>query len=407
MKIKSTLILLMITQIGLLFSQNDATLKPVASDCKTAIPITVSGNMIYGVTKSPNGFGNIQEITTKNKLLFEKEHNTAWYLLTIQRAGEFVLEIVPEDPKNDYDFLLYKYDASTFCDAFAKNTFIPLRNNLSRVDKSIQGITGLMANVKNTNEGIGVGNAYSQSISVKKGERYMLILDNVYPNGKGHTIYFNFLKQVTINGKVVDSDNKPVEAEMILSDNSGNTIEQFKSSADGNYSVKTDLKENQDYTLTSFSDSTFIQDKTLNTNTLKTENTFNEATFVLPKLKEGAKYNFGNINFYADRADLLPSSYPSAEALYQLLKKNKKLVIQIEGHINKGIVKSEKDITDNQLLSEQRATTIFNYLIKKGIAKERLSTVGLSSTQMIYPNAKNETEGKANRRVEIKITSMN
>ena len=127
---------------------------------------------------------------------------------------------------------------------------------------------------------------------------------------------------------------------------------------------------------------------------------------VLPKLKTGTTYTFGNINFYADKADLLPASYPSVEALYKLLDENKKLVIQIVGHVNKGTLNTAEDARINQLLSEQRAETIFNYLIKKGISKDRLSTIGLSSTKMIYPNPKTEIEQAANRRVELTVTSM-
>ena len=126
----------------------------------------------------------------------------------------------------------------------------------------------------------------------------------------------------------------------------------------------------------------------------------------MPILKVGAKYNFGNINFYGNLPDLLPCSYPSADALFQLMMKNKKLVIQIEGHVNKGIIKSKEDELFNQQLSEQRAKTIFNYLIKKGISKDRLSIVGLSASQMIFPKPLTEIEQEANRRVEIKITSM-
>ncbi len=88
------------------------------------------------------------------------------------------------------------------------------------------------------------------------------------------------------------------------------------------------------------------------------------------------------------------------------MQKNKKLVIQIEGHVNKGTVTTEKDEKFNQTLSEQRALTIYNYLIKKGINKSRLSTIGLSASQMLFPVPKNEVEQEANRRVEVKITSM-
>jgi outer membrane protein OmpA-like peptidoglycan-associated protein len=382
--------------------------KPIfgmASDCEKAADIPINRNKIYGPTAAPSGFGDIQEITAKRKLLFEKEHYTAWYRLSIERDGELVFEVVPTNPKDDYDFVVFKYD-ETLCKKIMAPDQAPLRSNLSRVDKSIQGISGLMANVKNTNVGAGIGNAYCKSMSVKKGEQYMLVLDNVYPNGQGHTIYFNFLKQVEIKGQVMDSNNVPVEAEVSLSDDFGNVVEKIKSDKNGAYDMKTSMKEGVNYNLIMNSPKTFIANKTLNVNTSR-DGVFDSVNTVLPVLKEGAKYNLGNIIFYGDVADLLPASYPSVESLYELLSKNKKLVIQIEGHVNKGTVKNEADELFNQQLSEKRALTIYNYLIKKGISKNRLSTVGLSASQMLYPVPKNLSEQEANRRVEIKITSMN
>lgn len=377
----------------------------IVSDCDKAIKIRIARNTIYGPTAAPFGFGDVQEIPSKRNWLFEREHFTAWYLLSIDRDGEFVFEVVPTNPKDDYDFIIYKYD-ETLCSKLMAPDCTPLRSNLSRVDKSIQGISGLMANVKNTNVGMGIGNAYCKSISVKKGEKYMLVLDNVYPKGEGHTLYFNFLKEVEIKGKVVDSNNLPVEAEISLSDNFGNVIEKVKSDVNGEYDIKTSMKEGEVYNLNTQSPSTFIISRPISTYEIKDEKVELIHT-VLPVLKQGEKYNLGNMLFYGDLPDLLPVSYPSVDALYQLMEKNKKLVIQIEGHVNKGTIKDEKEEAFIQQLSEQRAMTVYNYLVKKGISKNRLSAVGLSYSQMIYPHPKDEKEQEANRRVDIKITSMN
>ncbi len=394
--------------IQVLWAQSsESTLQPVSSDCRKAVKINISRNSVYGPTDPPAGFGDIQEFPSKKPLLFEKEHHTAWYLLSIARTGDLVLEVVPENSKDDYDFVIYSYDGNTCKDIFTSG-IVPVRSNLSRVDRSILGITGLMANVKLTHVGMGIGNAYCKSLPVEAGENYMLVVDNVYPEGKGHTLYFNYVKQVEIKGKIVDSDNEPLQAEIVLSDNFGNVVDKVRSDAKGEYDLKTFMKEGEDYNLSSQSSTTFIDNKTLNTNKLKAEqSTFEQAQTILPVLKQGAKYNLGNITFYGNMAELIPASYPAVESLYNLLKQNEKLVIQIEGHVNKGTVKTKKDELFNQELSEQRAVTIYNYLVKKGISKERLSTVGLSASQMIYVNPKNEQEQEANRRVEIKITSMN
>lgn len=396
--------LLFLTHTGTA-QQTVKSIYPVPSDCDNAMAIVIKGNKVFGPTTPPLGFGQVQEIPKRKNLLFEKEHFTAWYLLDIQRDGEFVFEVVPTQPKDDYDFVVFAY-YDGLCKKIMAPDNLPLRSNLSRVDKSIQGISGLMANVKNTSVGAGIGNAYCKSMTVKQGEKYMLVLDNVYPNGGGHTIYFSFLKKVEIKGKVVDSDNLPVEADILLSDNFGNVIEKTRSDKNGGYQMKTNMKEGEIYNLSSRSPNTFISTQSLNTNDLINTTTFEDIQTVLPVLRVGEKYKLGNITFYGDMAELLPNSYPSVEALYELLQSNKKLVVQIEGHVNKGTVNNEKDVLFNQTLSEQRALTIYNYLVKKGISPKRLSSVGLSASQMIYPKPKDLKEQEANRRVEIKITSM-
>ena len=54
----------------------------------------------------------------------------------------------------------------------------------------------------------------------------------------------------------------------------------------------------------------------------------------------------------------------------------------------------------NQRLSENRARSVMNYLVRKGIEEKRLSAEGYGLTR---PKASNETEaGRAlNRRVEL------
>ncbi len=68
--------------------------------------------------------------------------------------------------------------------------------------------------------------------------------------------------------------------------------------------------------------------------------------------------------------------------------------------------------TDNQgstdvnlRLSTERAKTVMDYLISKGISKKRLNHEGFGGTIPIAENFKEETR-KLNRRVEFKIISI-
>lgn len=391
-----------------LFAQADSLLKKVSCDCDSAIKIEVFRKTIYGNTKAPDGWGKIQEIKARANTLktaFEQEHNSAWYLLEIKASdGELVFEIMPKDKTNDYDFLLFPFKDSTSCASILAERVKAIRGNLSRNDTNNFGITGLSGNVKNEFNGKGIGAQFSKSIYVKKGDKFILVLDNVYDGGKGHKISFSFVKEVLLSGQVQDEEGKPLVAEVTVYDNKGLEIEKMNSNSNGSYEMKPKLSENVDYSLTFTADNSFVASEIINTNKLKDSNTFANIKTVLPKLKKGGKYKVGNLNFFGDEARLIPRSKSSLESLYHLMKKNKDLKIQIEGHVN-GAGSFSKP-TYKQKLSDDRAELVYNYLVERGINKERLSKIGHSDLYMLFPNAQNSYEMEANRRVEIKVMAM-
>lgn len=381
--------------------------QPISCDCNNAIKIAIEKSTLYGPTVAPVGYGNIQEISESvkgDKFNFEKEHNSAWYLLSMNNEGELIFEITPTDSTNDYDFLLYQYTDSNFCEQLQKKQIKVLRSNLSRNNLKVKGITGLSAETHNEFTGQGIQNNWSKSIEVKKGNKYMLVLDNVYPEGKGHSIQFNFVKKVTISGTVTNTDSLAIaKAEVLLEDNKGETIKQISTDKKGNYSFDVTLKEGINYSLTFSADSSFIETKLLNTRELyKDPKSFTDIRTQLPKLKKGEKYIVKNINFLGNRDELIKESYSSVYALMKLMKKNKKMVIRIEGHVNGGGYGDP----NYQILSEQRALKVYNILISKGIEKERMQTIGFADKMMIYRFPKTDVQSEKNRRVEINVLSI-
>ena len=85
------------------------------------------------------------------------------------------------------------------------------------------------------------------------------------------------------------------------------------------------------------------------------------------------------------------------------MKRNMTLVVLIEGHTNEAGPGPKSTVEFHQELSENRAKTIYNYLIEKGIDNNRLSTRGYGCSKMLYPNGTLESELKLNRRVELKV----
>ena len=95
--------------------------------------------------------------------------------------------------------------------------------------------------------------------------------------------------------------------------------------------------------------------------------------------------------FKVGRPELLPSSSPALRQLAAELQARPGLKLRIAGHADK-IGEPDK----NQVLSEQRAGAVKEFLVKAGIAAERLSTVGFGDTQPLYPSP-----DVRNRRVEV------
>lgn len=119
----------------------------------------------------------------------------------------------------------------------------------------------------------------------------------------------------------------------------------------------------------------------------------------LEPIKMGAEMNFYNIYFETDSFRILPQSIPELQNLVMFLKNNPTLKVEIQGHTdNTG---SEQK---NQKLSELRAKSVLEFLVKNHIDKSRLNAKGYG---MSYPVASNNTpEGKRkNRRTTIKIIS--
>lgn len=411
---KIFLLLLWFWNVGIMSAnaQVDSSLKKVSCDCAEAIHIDIFKRARYGFTQAPQGFGDVQEIKAGAKTIksaFEKEHNTAWYLVEIKGdGGELVFDIIPKNASDDYDFLLFPYKDSLTCNNIIAEKIKPLRGNLSRNDTNNKGITGLTSTVSHEFNGKGVGAQYSKSIIVRNGDRFLLVLDNVYEAGKGHKIEFSFSKQITIEGQVINEDGKALQAEVTLYDDKGMELMKTQSTSEGTYKMMPTITEHVDYTLTITADSFFLGTETINTDKIKDERALVNIKTILPKLKKGGKYKLGNLNFWGDSHVLIPRSAPSMNYLYLLMKKNKNMKIQIEGHVNgqsnwSGAAQGESNW---QGLSERRADTVFQYLKGKGIDEKRMSKIGYAAKYMLFPKAMNSYEGEANRRVEIKVISM-
>ncbi|MEW6299327.1 MAG: OmpA family protein, partial [Thermodesulfobacteriota bacterium] len=109
------------------------------------------------------------------------------------------------------------------------------------------------------------------------------------------------------------------------------------------------------------------------------------------------------INFDFDRATIKPEFEPVLDEAARLLQENPTVRVTIEGHTD--AIGTE---AYNLRLSRRRAEAVKRYLVAKGVAAERLATVGRGEGQPIAPNTNpdgtDNPEGRAmNRRAELKV----
>ena len=101
------------------------------------------------------------------------------------------------------------------------------------------------------------------------------------------------------------------------------------------------------------------------------------------------------VNFKSGKSEMTFESYQALEPILQQLKQYPEVVIEVRGHSD-----SVGNYSKNMVLSQQRAESVRQYLISKGIEPERIRAAGFGSSSPIADNR--TAAGRAqNRRIEV------
>jgi len=114
--------------------------------------------------------------------------------------------------------------------------------------------------------------------------------------------------------------------------------------------------------------------------------------------KDISRFDFDSlVNFDFDKSNIKPKYDSILDKVADCLKKQTSIKVQIIGHTD-----NIGTMAYNQTLSEKRASAVLNYFLKKGIAKERFSTMGYSYTKPITSDKTREGRAR-NRRIQLKL----
>ncbi len=105
----------------------------------------------------------------------------------------------------------------------------------------------------------------------------------------------------------------------------------------------------------------------------------------------------GDTNFEFNKSALLPNAYSTLDKIAKSIKSNPNTEWSVEGYTD--AVGSE---SYNMKLSRERAQSVVDYLVSKGVDRDKLQVVGKGESNPIATNS--TAEGRAmNRRVEIRL----
>lgn len=119
--------------------------------------------------------------------------------------------------------------------------------------------------------------------------------------------------------------------------------------------------------------------------------------FYLTPLEVGSTFQLNNVLFERGTANLVDSAYQDLDKVVDMMNENPKLKIEIGGHTD-----NQGDARLNLKLSQQRVETVIDYLINKGLSRNRIVGKGYGGTRPIASNHSENTR-KLNRRVEFTV----
>lgn len=206
------------------------------------------------------------------------------------------------------------------------------------------------------------------------------------------------LKTLWAKGKVYDKKTgSGLPSTLLLTDvNTQQTVSRLQTDEDGNYLITLPVGKN--YAFNVHRKGYLFYSENFDMNSVSSDSVYN-IDIPLEPIEANAKVVLKNVFFDTKKTDLKPESISELDNVVRLMNENPNMKVQISGYTD-----NVGTPPDNLKLSNGRALSVVNYLVAKGVKKERLTSKGFGETD---PVATNDTEeGRAmNRRTELRVVS--
>ena len=205
------------------------------------------------------------------------------------------------------------------------------------------------------------------------------------------------LEVAYIQGLITDSKtNNPIKADIELVNlKSGKSYKSSESDLDGNYMLC--LPSDAEYALTVNKKKYLFYSENIK---LEHEGSILVKNFKLQPLEVGEQVRLDNIFFELNSSNLKDESLVELNKIIKFMASNPFLVIEIGGHTDNSGSKAY-----NLNLSDDRARSVKDALVQRGIPSDRIQTKGYGMSVPLNTNS-SEQERALNRRTELKIIAL-
>ncbi|GAC1485085.1 MAG: hypothetical protein NVS1B13_11270 [Flavisolibacter sp.] len=202
-----------------------------------------------------------------------------------------------------------------------------------------------------------------------------------------------------VSGNVYNKKtNQPLSASLIYETLPDGTVAGNGVSNPNDGSFKMVLPFDKNYSIRAKADKFFAISENLNLDSLVKAGykEIHKDLYLVP-IEIGQVVRLNNVFFDFDKSNLRPESFVELDRVVSLLNENAAIEIEMSAHTDN---KGSDDY--NFKLSDNRARSVMDYILSKGIAPSKIVSHGYGKTKPVVPNDSDENR-QLNRRVEFKI----
>jgi len=209
------------------------------------------------------------------------------------------------------------------------------------------------------------------------------------------------------NGTSKQINDVKVVISQVDEDNNNEMVAFYNQTLQDNAPYFSPLKLNKQYKVTASKPGYLASSALFTTENITKTDTLIKDLY-LSKIDPNKAYRLNNIYYDFDKSNLRDLSKKTLDSLYNIMMENPNIIVELGSHTD-----SRGSDEYNRDLSQKRAESCVNYLIEKGIPKERISPKGYGESKPLedcskHPECPTGSQGdcdchQLNRRTEFKI----